>query len=348
MRYIDRQAGLSLVELMIALTLGLLLTLGLTQLLLGSRDSFRLAESTARIQESGRMAHEILGQAVRNADYWGCVKHASVQSVIDDDDDDYDPDLHGFELAVSGSVDVAVADAADTAVTGSHVLTLKGSQSLGISLDGAMNNASAVLDVTSIDGLAVGDILLLTDCSDGVVFQATMLPPGEKIQHNTGENSPGNKSITCPAGSPNSSNCFPKAYTSGDIMRPYIHRYEVRPNGVGGRPALFLVNEAGIAIELIDGVVDMRIQLGVASPGGTAVNNWVDAGAGGVNMDNVIALRVSLLVEGPEDNVASAARSLCFPSWSDCSGGGNWTAADRRLYQEYSTVYSIRNRLISI
>jgi len=66
----QRQAGLTLLELMISLTLGLLLLTGIGTIYVGSNQTYRVQEQNARIQESGRYALEILGRSLRQAGYW--------------------------------------------------------------------------------------------------------------------------------------------------------------------------------------------------------------------------------------------------------------------------------------
>ncbi|MEQ1593049.1 MAG: PilW family protein [Thiobacillaceae bacterium] len=64
-----RQRGLSLVELMVALTIGLILLIALAYFFLGSRQLSRSHDDVSRMQESGRYALEILGKAIRQAGY---------------------------------------------------------------------------------------------------------------------------------------------------------------------------------------------------------------------------------------------------------------------------------------
>lgn len=66
-----RQTGLSLVELMISITLGLLLLVGVVNLFLGSQQSYRTQETLARLQEAGRFSMDFLVQDLRRAGYWG-------------------------------------------------------------------------------------------------------------------------------------------------------------------------------------------------------------------------------------------------------------------------------------
>lgn len=66
---VSGQAGFTLLELMIALSLGLLLLLGIGTIYVGSNQTYRVQEENARLQESGRFALEFLGRNFRNAGY---------------------------------------------------------------------------------------------------------------------------------------------------------------------------------------------------------------------------------------------------------------------------------------
>ncbi|CAH1201262.1 Type IV pilus assembly protein PilW [Candidatus Nitrotoga sp. BS] len=61
------QAGFSLVEFMIALTLGMVVLLGVGSIFIGSQQTYRVQEDNARIQESGRYALEMIGRSIRQA-----------------------------------------------------------------------------------------------------------------------------------------------------------------------------------------------------------------------------------------------------------------------------------------
>jgi type IV pilus assembly protein PilW len=65
-----RQQGLTLVELMIAMTLGLLILLAVASIYIGSRQTYRMQEENARLQETGRYALEALGRSIRQAGFW--------------------------------------------------------------------------------------------------------------------------------------------------------------------------------------------------------------------------------------------------------------------------------------
>lgn len=68
-----RQAGLSLIELMVSMVIGLLLMLGVIQIFIASQAASRLSEGVARAQENGRFALDFLERDIRMAGHTGCV-----------------------------------------------------------------------------------------------------------------------------------------------------------------------------------------------------------------------------------------------------------------------------------
>lgn len=63
------QEGLTLVELMISIALGLLVMLAATALLLSSKSAYTAQDDGTRIQDTGRFAAEIIGRSIRQAAY---------------------------------------------------------------------------------------------------------------------------------------------------------------------------------------------------------------------------------------------------------------------------------------
>jgi type IV pilus assembly protein PilW len=61
------QTGFTLVELMVAMTLGLLLTVVIGQIFVTSKEGFRTTEDLSRLQENARFAATQLGRTVRMA-----------------------------------------------------------------------------------------------------------------------------------------------------------------------------------------------------------------------------------------------------------------------------------------
>jgi type IV pilus assembly protein PilW len=64
------QRGVTLVEMMVAMVLGLLILLAVSSIYIGSRQTFRLQDDNARLQETGRYALEVMGRSIRQAGFW--------------------------------------------------------------------------------------------------------------------------------------------------------------------------------------------------------------------------------------------------------------------------------------
>ena len=67
-----RQQGFSLIELMLALTLGLVVTAGIVQLFVDNNRTNQLITGQSRLQESARYALDFISRSTRNAGFYGC------------------------------------------------------------------------------------------------------------------------------------------------------------------------------------------------------------------------------------------------------------------------------------
>jgi type IV pilus assembly protein PilW len=74
----QRAAGFSLIELLVAITIGAVLIFGATQVYVDSRSAYSASESVARLQETSRYALSIIEPDVRMSNYWGLLKGANL------------------------------------------------------------------------------------------------------------------------------------------------------------------------------------------------------------------------------------------------------------------------------
>lgn len=74
-----RQRGLTLIELMVALTIGLFLVSGILYIYLSTRASYASNDAAARVQEDARFAMERLTREIRMAGYTGCANTLDIQ-----------------------------------------------------------------------------------------------------------------------------------------------------------------------------------------------------------------------------------------------------------------------------
>jgi type IV pilus assembly protein PilW len=72
-------AGFSLVELMVAMVIGLIITFAVVQIFTTSRTTYQTDEGLARVQENGRFAVEFLSNDIRQAGDIGCLPARVIQ-----------------------------------------------------------------------------------------------------------------------------------------------------------------------------------------------------------------------------------------------------------------------------
>lgn len=351
------QQGFSLVEMMVAATIGLLLLTGLGTVYLGSRQTFRQQEMLARMQEGARYAFEVMTLEIRQVGYTGCAPKSKTYSSLEvSAPPDWFNDLatrplFGYESG-AGLPAVVTGELAGT----DSVSVLRADDSGGFRVTDH-DKASAVIDLNKNHGLNLGEILTVVsaDCSYASTFQMTASPSTLKVQHNSGAGTPGN-STKC-LGDPAGASCtgppsgYPELSVNSKLMRTRGTIFFLA-NGTSGEPSLFrenLATSAGAAVseaeELIEGVEDMQIlygedTTGTATPAARNVDEYVAADAV-INWDNVFAVRVSLLMRSVENNVVNQPQAISFNGATVNSGAG----ADRRLRKVFTATIAVRNRL---
>lgn len=345
-----RQRGISLVELMIAMLLGLIVLLAVTQIFVGNRQTFALTEASSEVQESGRIALQLLSRAVRNADYWGCLEGSdAVDSILTISSAD---SPYRFERGVTAVQNNA---AGSSMIEDSAVLSLAGFNSSSTATladsqeSGHLNGADGV-DFTGV--FENGQILVATNCEFADIFQVSKVEEKKLTYSASATMTPGNNRGNLENAESN--------YRNGRVQRVTGERYFVRLLD-DGRPALMYqrlntsnssAGEYLPAQELVTGIERMAIQLGIDSNGDGDIDSWEDLRDSSLSnaeehADQALGMRVSLLVSSRTDRVTESPVTYCFPAWGDCVEGGDdrEAADDRRIYRVYSSSMGIRNRL---
>ncbi len=68
---VQRHRGMTLIEVMVALTIGLLITAAILSLFISMNKSYKQNDAIARMQENARFALELITQDLRHAGYFG-------------------------------------------------------------------------------------------------------------------------------------------------------------------------------------------------------------------------------------------------------------------------------------
>ncbi|HRP74349.1 MAG TPA: PilW family protein [Rhodocyclaceae bacterium] len=146
------QRGLSLVELLIGMTLGLVVLGGVLYLFAANKQNYRHQESLSRVQESGRFALELLTRDIRMAGYIGCGNLSYV--------------VPATNITTAPIPDLSN----DTAITGTATTV---SVAMGTPVMAALAEPMTSLDELEIvgnPGFSEDDRLIVTDCAYADIF----------------------------------------------------------------------------------------------------------------------------------------------------------------------------------
>lgn len=272
-------AGLTLVELMVAITIGLIILTAVIRLFTTSRATYTLEEGLARVQESGRFAVEFLAQDIRMAGYAGCSANltssqvgnlvASATSVTT-----FNPDgIAGYKHTCTSSCTGALSEWSPNPssdyfpsgsimpVSGTDILVIQRADTLSTHLTGnsetVSNSNIQIINTTSLaDSVQAGDIMMVSDCKGADIFKATSV-------------SSGSGKITIAHAAGNTNNDLTHYYgNNAEVMKLVSRIYFVgrRNNDSSNPPALYRkeLGSGGVldTQELVEGVEMLKLSYG--------------------------------------------------------------------------------------
>ena len=333
--------GFTIIELMIALTIGLFLTAGAVKIFTSTKNTNRTQENLSRMQENARFAMYFLTEDLRQVGFDGgvCGNGQILDNAynnLDTSDAEYQFDTR--ELAgqppLYASLSGAISGFDNTGLNGSDSITIRGLGGMG---RGAALVApfpatlSSSLSINPVDAglFAEGDIVLVTDCFSSDIFQISNNPSGGTLNHTSG-------GVLNPK---NGDNNLRTIYGAGARV------YHLSPAVGLPLTTYSIANSVGIPgltpglDQLVPDIENMQILYGQRQASGALF--YVPAGTVGLDMEQVISIRVSLLVRSPDDFVATNPQAY-FYNGVDVSGAA---IPDRRLRKVYTSTIAVRNRL---
>ena len=377
-----RQQGLSLVELMIALVVGLVFMAGVISMFLASRQSYTLGSAVARLQENGRFALDFMRPALRLAGYTGCGGQSLWQdpsvNLLNNTSDFYDfaQAIQGYDYNnpttnVGGSyaipsetpaLDTSASDwspavpatlwsaISNTVIPGSDILMIHAVQPGSIavsSFPGQGNSANVKVyngNALGAAGIVVGSIAYVTNCGESAVFQATNVNQSSStVEHAVAGGTVTPGNVS--AGKVGNFSLPAQLYT----IQTYVY-YIGR--GVDQGPALYQITMSntgapGTPQELVPDIENMQLLYGVDTDGDGIANQYVSAsGVANWAAADIVSVRVGLLIRSNNNAVLATALSAV-----DVNGvavtppPGAGAATTRRLHRVFIETIAVRNHL---
>jgi type IV pilus assembly protein PilW len=255
--------GLSLIELMAALTIGLLLIAGALTVYMQSRNTYRTTDTAARIQETARYAFDIMEPDVRLAGYWGMKKGpAAVTDTVPN-------------ASVANNCGAAgwVGDATKYINA----------------LDGVGTTATWGGMACSATGLNLNSDVL-------IVRRASAEPSALDVNKVQVHSNRAQATVFTSATAPGGYGAWPAAETRDLVVNVYYIGTDAGQTGLRRRSlrGKDMVDEA-----VIPGIQDMQVELGIDSNGDGAADKYVNPGA--VGAASIVAARIYLLVRAEND-----------------------------------------------
>ena len=339
-----REQGLALIELMIAMVLGLVIMGAVAGVMLSNNQSFRSTRAVAQIQDSVRVGYELLARDIRQAGNMPCGTDIEVVNILNGtqgDNTDWQYDWGKGIVGVSAEDSLKGVDRVD----GTEALILMYGDAGDVFMDSYdKDNNSANFTVATSSGkphgILPGEILLICNERQGTIFQVNSNKgsgnneASNVIVANTGDGSPGNctkgfgpliiKNGECDnkgnRGDYDRNTVVAKlssvAWYIGDNNRPEE----------GGR-SLYMTRlgaEAQLSrIEVASGVVDMKLRYRLID-----TSNFVDAGSITESQwADVNAVEITLKLDSQDQNVST-----------------DRATNNGRLSRELTSIVAIRNR----
>ncbi len=330
------QSGLTLLELMIAMVIGIVLLMGTVTMFISNKQSYKVQEEMGRLQENARFAMEMLIRDIRMAGYSGCADDITkINNTLNGGDTN--TNLFSMNDAVEGSESAAnwqpsnsthvVADI----LAGTDGITVRYLDPAGISISEAMPNVSAQLKVTTVGDLQEGDIIALSDCSSADIMEITQIQTASShLGHNQGN-------VAAPRVGNATSNLSKSYGEDAEIMRFIARRYFIGDDDKG--PALFRVHNGGSAEEIIEGVQNMQILYGEDTNNDFIADIYRIA-ADVANWENIITVRLALLMRTLDQNFGEERDTRTYDLLGTVVGPFN----DNFRRRVFTSTVLIRNR----
>lgn len=306
-----RSLGLALIELMIAMVLGLLLLGAAMGVMLSNTQSFRTTKSLSQIQNSSRLGFELMARDIRQAGSIPCGNDINVDNLISNSGSNWYLNWDAGQL-IGYTADDTVSGLTGR-VSGTQALTILYADNSGSSLTASGTHSYTFNKAQS--GFKTNDIAFICDASKGSIFKS-------KISSGSGDN------LIATAAAAGNLNTQPGVFARNSAISKLKSRaWYIGENPQGGS-SLYIVELSGSGlsnpIEIASGVSNLTLRYRL-----TDTTEFKTASQVGSQWSLVNAVEVSLELLGQDQNVSTDS-----------------SADSGRLTRNFSSIVALRNRIL--
>jgi len=343
---IKRQTGLTLVELMIATTLSLVLLAGVLLVFSANKTTYQMQNGLGTLQENGRYAMNQITADLQMAGFGGCLSPRTGPRIIvlANNPPAYLDNLADGQFFAGVNDDTGSTSYGGRAMydgrlgAGTDSIEIRGALVSGASFVASDIGTGGAIEVQgTVSSSATRPYFLISDCAGADIFAATGFTANVSntdVAHGTGAS--GNTQTAL-------SRAFPKDSVVTELAtRTYFVADTGRPNSTGQAIMALYRFDGTTAQELVDGVEDLQIEYALDTDGNGTIDAFANPG-GVTNWDEVMAVRVSLLLNSVDGASAVSAPYTFFPAGSTSITP---PSTDLRLRQEFTALVSVRNSVL--
>lgn len=176
-------AGFTLIEMMIAMILGLVVIAGVASVFLAGQRSFRTNDALSEVQDNSRLAFELMARDMRMAGLTGCANQGHMINVLNNQGTawwaNWANSIHGYDTAQDDPA-VTTGTAAGQRVAGTDSLQLIGAATTNFTVKEPGETSAYTITLNEAGtgtGLQSGDIVLLCDPGQSAVLQVHTYTP---------------------------------------------------------------------------------------------------------------------------------------------------------------------------
>lgn len=317
------QSGMGLIELMVAMVLGLILVGGVLGIFISNQQVFTTNENLGRLQENARVSFELMAREIRQSG--GNLCGAKVTSnVLNDSATEWSSNwdaggIIGFDDTVETTA-VAIGTAANERVEDTDALQILGSGWGETATITAHDSATAKISLNpSSHKFAKGDLVVICDNKSAAIAQLSDVVAENVFHAAVAADSPGN----CAPGLGSPTVCTgtgtSKTMEAGGFVSDLSAGTWFIANNSRGGKSLYRTSSSG-SEEIAEGVVDMQLTyLLQTTATGVPDTTWVSASSVGdwtsSAAKQVTAIRVKLTLETPGNigtNQSPISRDLVY------------------------------------
>ena len=350
-----RARGYTLIELMIALTIGAFLVGGILQLYVGSKKSYNTQQALMELQEVGRFSLNMMVSDIRLAGFMGCGRATNVINTLNGGTTNWQYNAATSILGYEAGVSTFPPQFAANVLPGTDAITITRAIPEDRYVVQSHAPAAATITLDAAHDLQAGEILAITDCLNTAVFQQTngnAANTATTINNAAGASVPGN--CTQGLGAPldcSTTTGTPYQFDEDSFVLRMLSRAYYIGTGASGRSALFRLTldsngVLGAPVEIADGVVDMELVYGLDADDDGNIDSYERAnGVAAADWPQVLSVQINLLMESTDDRVADNPQPYILFDGTPASLAPV-VPADRRLRRVYSSTTTIRNRVL--